>query len=72
MCNSKAITICPNQHADLLRILFTEDSLKIKKGLELVSTPNFSCDFLIRKYFAILHKLAKFHYQTVFTSQVIQ
>ena len=42
MCNSKAIKICPNQHADLHRILFTEDSLKIKKGLELVSRPHFS------------------------------
>ena len=30
------------QHADLLRIGFTEDSLKIKKGLELVSRPHFS------------------------------
>ena len=35
--NSKAFEICPNQHADLLRIVFTEDSLKIKKGLGLVS-----------------------------------
>ena len=32
---SKVIKISPNQHADLLRFLFTEDSLKIKKGLEL-------------------------------------
>ena len=37
MCNSKAIKICPNQHADLLRILFTEGSQKTNKGLELVS-----------------------------------
>ena len=29
MCNSKAIEICPNQHADLLRILFTEDYWEI-------------------------------------------
>ena len=36
MCNSKTIKICPNQHADLLRFLFTEDSLKIEKGVELV------------------------------------
>ena len=62
MCNSKAIKICPNQHADLFGILFTKDSLKIKKGLELVSRP----------HFIILHKLAIFHYQTVLTSQVIQ
>ena len=31
-----------NQPADLLRFLFTEVSLKIKKGLELVSRPHFS------------------------------
>ena len=67
------IQICPNQYADLHRILFTEDSLKIKKGLELVFRPNFSYNFFNKKnYFVILHKLAKFHYQTVFTSQVIQ
>ena len=28
-CNSKTIKICPNQHADLLRFHFTEDSLRI-------------------------------------------
>ena len=68
----KAIKICPNQHAELLGILFPEDSLKIKKGLELVSGPYYSYNFLIKKiYFAILHKLAKFHYQILFTSQVI-
>ena len=50
MCNSKNIEICPNQHADLLGILFTEDSLKIKKGLELVSRPNVSYNFLIKKF----------------------
>ena len=42
MCNSKAIEICFNQHADLFRILFIEDYLKTKKGLELVSRPHFS------------------------------
>ena len=51
MCNSKFIDICPNQHADLVRILFTEDSLKNKKGLELVSKPHFSQNFLIKKLF---------------------
>ena len=62
ICNSKAIEICSNQHADLLRSLFTEDSLKIKKGLELVSRPHFSYNFYDKKlYFVILHKLAKFH-----------
>ena len=28
ICNSKAIKICPNWHADLHRILFTGDFLK--------------------------------------------
>ena len=41
-CNSKTIKICPNQHADLFRFLFKEDSLKIKKDLELVSSPHFT------------------------------
>ena len=49
MCNSKAIEINPNQHADLLRFLFTEDSLKIKKGLELVFRPHFPLNFMIKK-----------------------
>ena len=48
ICNSKAIEICPNLHADLLRFLFTEDSLKIKKGLKLVSSPHSSQNFLIK------------------------
>ena len=34
--NSKTSKISPNQHAGLLRFLFTEDYLKIKKDLELV------------------------------------
>ena len=73
VCNSKAMEICPNQHADLLRFPFTEDYLKIQKGQELVSRPHFSKNFLIKTfYFVILHKLAKFHHETVFTSQVIQ
>ena len=42
MCISKTIKIYPNQHADLLRFLFTEDFLKIKKGLELVFRSHFS------------------------------
>ena len=53
--------VCQNQHIDLLRFLFTEDSLKIKKK-------KFDKNF----YFVILYKLAKLHYQIVFTSQVIQ
>ena len=42
MCNSKAIEICQNFQAELLRILFIEDSLKMEKGLELVFRTNFS------------------------------
>ena len=49
MCNSKAIEISPNQRAGLLRFLFTEDSLKIKKDLELVSRPHFPYNFMIKK-----------------------
>ena len=47
--NSKAIKISPNQQAGLLTFLFTEDSLKIKKCLELVSRPHFPYNFLIKK-----------------------
>ena len=42
ICISKTTEISPNQHADLFRIIFTENSLKIKKGLELVARPHFS------------------------------
>ena len=66
--NSKAVKTSLNHDAGLLRFLFIEDSLKIKKCLELVYRPNCSNNFLIKSFlFAMLHKLAKFHYQTVFT-----
>ena len=69
ICNSKSIKIYPNQHADLHRIFFTEDSLKIKKDLQAI----FFEEFLDKKnYFVILHKLTKFHYQAAFASQFIQ
>ena len=72
-CYSKTIKIYPNQLADFLRFLFTEVSLKIKKGLELVSRSHFSWKFFDKNFsFLILHKLAKFLYQTVFTTQVIR
>ena len=48
--NSKAIELCLNQHADLLRFLFMEDFLKIKMGLELVSRSHFSKNFLIKNF----------------------
>ena len=43
--NNIAVKISPNQHAGLFRFLFTEDSLKIKKGLELVFRSHFSYFF---------------------------
>ena len=73
MCISKTIKIYPNQHTDLLRFLFMEDYLKIKKGLELLSKAIFFLEFFDEKFsFVMLHKLAKFHHQTMFTSQVTQ
>ena len=45
ICNSKAIEISSNHHAGLPRFLFTEDSLKIRKCLDLVSSPHFSYNF---------------------------
>ena len=50
ICNSKSIKICPNQHAKFHRIFFTKVSLKIKKGLELVSRPHFPY-VLVKKLF---------------------
>ena len=50
ICNSKAIKVSPNQHAGFLRLLFTEDSLNIKKGLGLVSRSLFSYDFFIKMF----------------------
>ena len=41
-CHSKTTKICPNQLADLFRFHFSEHSLKIKKGLELVSRSHLS------------------------------
>ena len=62
-----------SKSTDLLRFLIAEDSLKIKKGLELVYRPHFFIEFFDKKLsFVILHKQAKFHYQTVSISQVFQ
>ena len=41
MCQ-RTIKIYPNQHTEFHRFLSTEDSLKIKKGLELVPRSHFS------------------------------
>ena len=50
ICNCKAIKVSPNQYAGLLRLLFIEDSIKIKKGLDLVPRPQFSYNFLIKHF----------------------
>ena len=39
--------------SDLFLFLFIEDHLKIQKGLELVSTPHFSYNFLIKNFLFI-------------------
>ena len=44
----KAIKIYSNRNAVILWFFFTEDSLKIKKGLELLSRSHFSQNFLIK------------------------
>ena len=55
ICNSRLIDISPNQHAGLLRFFFTEDSLKIKKSVELVSRPHFPYIFLIKIFISIYY-----------------
>ena len=68
---SKTIKICPNQHTDLLRFHFTKNSVKLKKRTTFQAT--FFVELLDKKFsLVILHKLAKFYHQTVFTAQVIQ
>ena len=70
-CINKTIKICPNQHIDLLRFLLTEHSLKTTEPGTSFQTTLFTEFFNERISFAVLQKLAKFHYQTVFTSQII-
>ena len=41
---------CQNQHTDLLTFLSTKDSLKIKKGLEVVPGLRFLYNFLIKNF----------------------
>ena len=38
ICNSKAIEVYPNQRADLLKILFTDNSWKKMSGSSLQAT----------------------------------
>ena len=55
ICMNKGIKRCPNQHAELLKFLFREYSLIIKKGLELVSRSHFSYNFLIKIFLLYYH-----------------
>ena len=65
--------IGPNQHAGLLRFLFYRGFFENCKGSVTSFQATIFTEFFDKKfYFVMLHKLAKFHYQTVFTSQVIQ
>ena len=50
ICNTKIIKSYGNQFLDLLRFLFTEDVLKIKKDPELVSRSHFPLNFLTKIY----------------------
>ena len=57
---------CPNQHVDL-RFIFTEYSLKIEKGLELVSSSKCSHNILIETFLLWYHiNWSNFIIQTVF------
>ena len=68
---SKTIKICPNQHTDLLKFLFTGFFENKKR-------PGTSFQAMLSMYFfgksfsfVMLHEIAKFHHQTEFTFQVI-
>ena len=63
MCISKTVKICSNQHTDILGFIFTGFFENLKSFIYI---------FDKRFSFAMLHELAKFNYQSVFTSQVIQ
>ena len=65
VCSSKIIKICQNQLVHLLRSLCVEDSWKIK-NTSFQATVFIKC-FDKNFYFLMLHKLAKFYYQTLFT-----
>ena len=45
ICISETVKICPNEQTDLLRFLFADDSLKIKKDLE---GPSLQATFFIK------------------------
>ena len=72
ICVSKTIKISSNQYTGLLRFFFTENSLEIKKDLELKPRPHFSYNYFYENFsFVVLYKLGKFHDHTVFISQII-
>ena len=72
--NSETIKIYPIHHKNLLRFVFTEDFLKINKGLKLVCRSHFSYNILIifvLKYYIncfvarlclVLQLLSKMHF----------
>ena len=64
----KLIKICQNQKTDFLGSFFTQDSLKIKRTATSFQVTSFAVFNNKHFSFVMLHKLAKFHYQTVFTS----
>ena len=68
MYNSKAIKICPNQHPQNPSY---REFFENQKGPRTILGQIFHIIFDKKIYFVILYKLAKFHYETVFTSQVI-
>ena len=55
---------CPNQLADLVRFLFTEDSLKIKKSLEFFDKKFVFCNITPTSHISLP--------ETVLTSKIIQ
>ena len=72
ICISETVKICPNEQTDLLRFLFADDSLKIKKGLE---GPSLQATFFIKIfniYIYIFICNTENGIISLFTSQVIQ
>ena len=71
-CDIKTVKLCLNKHAYCPRFVFYRGFFKNKNNLELVSRPYFLQDFLNKNfYFVIMHRLAKFYYQTMFTSEAL-
>ena len=66
----KLIKLCQNQHADFLRLLFT-DSSKIKE-FRITFHALFFAYFFENNFSFVIYQLNKLYYHTVFTSQVVQ